>query len=153
MIQSMMPQRRCQTWIILSNLLGFAHQTLFISNWNCHILGLYPANFMHDTNNPSSCPPSLDTIPKLMLNGFASIRETKHALPRNGSRCDARPPLINHDCFVINWPHKRSFFTHPKCVPYLWPIKLVINGKINLPLIPRFTICNKFATVLGIVVK
>ena len=66
------------------------------------ILSPHPAKLVHDTSSSSPRPPSLDTIPKLMLNGFDSVRETKHALLRKGCLCDAGPPLINGNRFVSN---------------------------------------------------
>jgi hypothetical protein len=39
-----------------------------------------PTKFMHDISSPPPCPPSLNTIPKFMLDRLASVRKAKNAL-------------------------------------------------------------------------
>ena len=99
------------------------------------IFGPHSAKIVHNSGSPTPRPPSLDAIPKFMLHGLARMRKTKNTLLRNWRRGDAGLPFIDGNRFVLNWPHKCRFLTRSKWVPYLWPIELVVIGKVTLSFI------------------
>ena len=75
------------------------------------IAGLDPTKFVHNEHGPSPRPPSLNTIPKLMLNRFAHVGKANDALLGDRGMHNASPPFINGHCFMPNKPYECSFFT------------------------------------------
>ena len=70
------------------------------------VAGPNSAQFMHNIGGPPSSPPSLNTIPKFMLDRFISVRKTKDALLRDASRRNTGSPLVYRHRIMPNGPNE-----------------------------------------------
>jgi hypothetical protein len=69
------------------------------------------AKFMHNKRGPPPCPPSLNAIPKFILDRLVCAREAKNILLGYWSHHNASPPLIynNNVCATLSTWMRLSF--------------------------------------------
>ena len=101
------------------------------------VAGSNSTKLMHNVSSPSPCPPSLNTIPKLVFYRFTSVRKAKDTLLGDASRRNSGSPLVNRHRLMPNRPNEGGLLAATKRVPHLRPKEAVVTGEVPLPFITR----------------
>ena len=74
------------------------------------VAGSNSAQFVHNIGGPPLNPPSLYTLPKLVLEPFTSVGKTKDLLFGDASRRNTGSPIIHRHRLVPNGPNEGDSF-------------------------------------------